>query len=187
MNNNTQSTKLHILQWNINGLQKNMPLLGLAIAEQRFDIIILQETLLKSHTSLSSYTAFHKFYTAGSNRGISIFVKSDIYAESITTILPCGPEIEYQGISITLQNMHLQIFNIYRPPRDSAKLKLDHIFAAVSNAPSVLCGDFNAHHIIWNDPTSNSANRTCRTGQHLSNLLHSFPQVALLNSKTHSF
>ncbi|XP_047478493.1 uncharacterized protein LOC125031653 [Penaeus chinensis] len=80
--------------------------------------------------------------------------------------------------------MHLQIFNIYRPPRDSAKLKIDHIFAAVENAPSVLCGDFNAHLIIWNDPTSNSVNRTCRTGQYLAHLLHSFPNVSLLNSKT---
>lgn len=49
------------------------------------------------------------------------------------------------------------------PSRENAKLKLDHKFAAIGSAPSVQCGDLNAHHTIWNDPTSNSANRTCFT------------------------
>lgn len=65
-------------------------------------------------------------------------------------------------VSIYLNPRSSSDFCIYRPPRDDAKLNLDHIFAAIGSAPSVLCGEFNAHHTLWNDPHSNSS-------QHLTN------------------
>lgn len=52
------------------------------------------------------------------------------------------------------------------------------------NSPTILGGDFNAHHHIWNDPPSNTANKTCSNGLHIQQLLTSFPDVKLLNKHT---
>ncbi|ROT62229.1 pol [Penaeus vannamei] len=85
------------------------------------------------------------------------------------------------GVTVSLKNTTLQIYNIKRPPKATATLKFDHIFAAVSNSPSILCGDFNAHSPTWNCPSSPSANRSCRTGLYLNKMLQDFPHSSLLN------
>lgn len=63
-------------------------------------------------------------------------------------------------------------------------LNLDNIFSLMCNSPTILGGDFNAHHHIWNDPPSNTANKTCSNGLHIQQLLTSFPDVKLLNKHT---
>lgn len=103
-------------------------------------------------------------------------------AKPIAIHLHYGYSIEYQGVTISLQHNEYHIFNIYRP-RDSAKLKIDHIFAIANDSPSILCGDFNAHNPLWNNPTNASTAKTCTTGHYLQNLLQEFSNVSLLNSK----
>lgn len=123
MNTNVQQLeKVTILQWNVNSLQSHLPLLCLALDEHKYDVVILQESLLNSHLSISNYTAFHKFHTPGTNRGISILVRSDIHAKTSKPFDPCGLETEFQGLTIAFQNLELQVYNIYNPPRNSAKL-----------------------------------------------------------------
>lgn len=112
-NNDQQLQQIRLLQWNIHGIKSKPPLLQLALAEQRYDIVILQEILLQSDISLSHYTGFHKLHTQGLNRGISILVRC--YVRSINPLHSCGPETEFQGLSVTLQDLELRIFNIYRP------------------------------------------------------------------------
>lgn len=156
MTNDTSTEKISILQWNIYGLKPKLPTLSLALAEERYGIVLLQETLLKSDISLSNYTAYHQYQSQG-NRGLSILVRKDLYVERLPFRRFCGTEVEAMGVTVSLKNTTLQIYNIYRPPRATATLKLDHIFAAVSKSPSILCGDFNAHSPTWNCPSSPSA------------------------------
>lgn len=91
---------------------------------------------------------------------------------------------QFQGLSVALHNLELRIYNIYRPQRYSAKLNLDHIFADLESAPSILLGDFNARHPIWNEPNSSFSNNICRSGQYLARLLHNFLSASLLNAGT---
>jgi len=183
MNSDPSGTNsIRILQWNINGLKAHLPTLIFALAENSYDVVVLQETLLKTHINLTNYTGFHNFYQAGLNRGISILIRSDLMAKAISVQPHCRHEVEFQGVTISLLNNDYHIFNIYRPPWASAKLKIDHIFAIVNNSSSILCGDFNAHNPLWNNPTTNSVAKTCSTGNYLRTLLQEFSDVSLVNS-----
>lgn len=117
MSHNHNMDRIRILQWNLHGVRAKLPLLHLALSEERYDITLLQETLLTSNIRLPQYIGFHKLYKPGENRGISIFVRRDSYAESITLRNNCGREIEVIGASVTLNNFTLSIYNIYRPPQ----------------------------------------------------------------------
>lgn len=180
-NNHLSTNSLNLLQLNVCGLKANFPLLSLALAEERYDIVILQETLLKTGINIKNYTGYHNYYQPGLNRGTSILVRSDIQSSPIDLQMDCGRGVEHQGVSISLQDRDFNIFNIYRPPHDTAKLKIDHIFAIVNDSHSILCGDFNAHNPIWNNPSNSSANKICTTGRYLEHLLQDFSEVSLVN------
>jgi len=121
------SDSISILQWNILGLQCNYPTLSLAITEDNFDVIVLQETLLpaSNNFSINRYSAFHSPFIPNQSRGISIFIKSSIPCEEITPPPDCGENIESIGVKLTLQNTDLHIFNVYRPPRADCSLELE--------------------------------------------------------------
>jgi len=66
MNSDPSGTNsICILQWNINGLKAHLPTLTLALAENRYNVAVLQETLLKTHINLTNYTGFQNFYRYG--------------------------------------------------------------------------------------------------------------------------
>lgn len=109
---------------------------------------------------MANYNNFHLYHCQGGQKGLSILVRKDIYVEPLHIPNSCGLYVESLGVSITLQDTKLQIINIYRPPRDSATLRLDHIFAAISN--SLFIGDdFNVHNPVWNNPSTSNAHRAC--------------------------
>jgi len=180
-NNPNAEEKIKLLQWNILGFRAKLPLLTLALAEQRYDVVLLQETLLQTSITIPNYKGFHQFYSQGRSRGLIILVRRNIHAEPLQITASCGQEVESLAVTIALHNTKLQIYNIYRPPRLGATLKLDHLFAAVSSSPSIVGGDFNAHCPTWNNPLSSSASRLCRAGNYLNQMLQTFPATSLLN------
>ncbi|ROT64139.1 pol-like protein [Penaeus vannamei] len=92
-----------------------------SLAEERYGIVLLQETLLKSDISLSNYTAYHQYQSQG-NRGLSILVRKDLHVERLPFRRFCGTEVEAMGVTVSLKNTTLQIYNIYRPPKATATL-----------------------------------------------------------------
>jgi len=176
---------LRILQWNILGLKANLATLLTANAEDPFDILVLQETLLSetSTCNIKNYNAFHSYYMPGQNRGISIFTKNSLHTQLITPAPECGARIECLGIQISLNESNLFLFNIYRTPHPTCELEMDELFGLAAHEPTIILGDFNAHHPNWNDPTTSSAYKTNDAGLHIKLLLDSFPDVSLLNSK----
>jgi len=119
----------------------------------------------------------------GQNRGISIFTKNSLHTQLITPAPECGARIECLGIQISLNESNLFLFNIYRPPHPTYELEMDELFGLAAHEPTIIIGDFNAHHPNWNDPTTSSAYKTNDAGLHIKLLLDSFPDVSLLNSK----
>lgn len=182
MTNANTDTPLTLLQWNIHGLKSKLPILHLVLAEHRYDV--MQETLLKSNITITNYRSTHLYHTPGGSRGFSILVRKDLHTELLSLFRSCGTKVEVLGITVSLHNTKLHIYNIYRPPTDSSPLKLDHLFASISTATSIICGDFSAHDPTWNDPASPSAHRSCRAGKYLNRLLQDFPHVFLLNRHT---
>jgi len=182
---NTTSVSLNsfliILQWNILGLRGNLA----TNAENNFDILVLQETLLPENgtCNIKNYTAFHSYHIPGQSRGTSIFVKSSIHSQLITTAPECRDQVECIGIKLSLHHTDLLLFNLYRKPHPSCELELDELFGLAANEPTIILGDFNAHHPDWNDTSTPSAHRIDDTGRHIKLLLDSFPDVSLLNAR----
>ena len=93
--------------------------------------------------------------------------------------MPCGTNIEVMAITITLLNINMNIYNIYRKRNREypGELQLGQLFALAGNHPTLICGDFNAHHPILSSPSP-----TNEAGEHLCYILEEIPEIALLNN-----
>lgn len=113
--NTPSSNRPHITvehQWT----EVHIPTLNLALAENRYDVVILQETLLNFNINLKNYNGSHNFYRPGTNRGTSIFVRTDIIAKLIHLHAHCGSEVKYNGVTLSLPGGDFHAFNVYCPP-----------------------------------------------------------------------
>ena len=155
---------LKFLQWNIAGARTKMASLISSVKTENYDIIILQETLFTHPKNITGYKTFFTPATQG-RRGLAIYCKDFIPAIQLQRPIPCG-NVECMAIQITLQNTKLDIYNIYRRPARENMLQLGQLFAHMSAQPTLVAGDFNAHHRVLN-----SIARTCQNGLHIAHLL----------------
>ena len=169
-----------ILNWNIAGAATKKATLIAHCKTEQFDVITLQETLLKKGKKFK-INGYNTYTTPQENtdRGLAILVKNTLPAKRIANPIPCGDNVETLGITITLQDMNLNIYNLYRKlHRDNTgTLELTQLFALTSTENTVIMGDFNAHHPLLSSPIP-----TNTAGVHIAQMLEDFPEVALLNN-----
>ena len=168
---------INLIQWNINSAtKKKAPLIHTA-RTMKLDIIVLQETLLTNPEKykLSGYNTFATPQNE-ENRGLAILIKSTIPAKMVINPIFCGDRVEVMAVEIILLDSTLTIYNIYRN-RANNNFDLTQLFAFARNQPTLILGDFNAHHPILNSPGN-----TTEEGEHISFALHNFPEITLLNN-----
>ena len=168
------------LNWNIAGANNKKATLIAHTKTENFDVITLQETLLNRGKKFrlngyNTYTMPHE----NTDRGLAILVKNTIPVKKITNPIFCGNNVEVLAVTLTLQNLHLNIYNIYRKitQGNTGELDLTQLFAHTSNENTIIMGDFNAHHTILSSPSP-----TNEAGEHIAQLLDDFPNVTLLNN-----
>ena len=114
------------------------------------DILRLQETYLNKQTifSLTGYQVIRKDRSNGKKGGICLCVKNTISFSEIR--LPeCSNSIEIMGIKVS----NVAIVNVYNPPSNSIDKRC---LPLITKFPEVIiCGDFNAHHKMWDSGNSN--------------------------------
>ena len=166
---------LNILQWNINSITSKRAALIHALKTQDVHIAILQETL--SNTPNFKISGFNVFATSrdDNNRGLAILVKNHIPAKMIRNPAFCGDNVEVLAVQIHLLDTQLSIYNIYRQHAND-NLNLTQLFTEAELCPTLIAGDFNAHH-----PILSSVARTTEEGEHIAHLLDEVPGLALLN------
>ena len=128
-NNKTQQQinskkTITIIQININGLTTKIHELKNLTDNTKIDIITIQETKLKpTHRTpyLKDYTAIRTDRTYKNGGGLMTYIKNDIIFTELKTPHTTNNKLtELQHIKIHLANhKHLNIFNIYIPPRDT--------------------------------------------------------------------
>ena len=128
-NNKTQQQinskkTITIIQININGLTTKIHELKNLTDYTKIDIITIQETKLKpTHRTpyLKDYTAIRTDRTYKNRGGLMTYIKNDIIFTEFKTPHTTNHKLtELQHIKIHLANhKHLNIFNIYIPPRDT--------------------------------------------------------------------
>ena len=165
------------LNWNIASANTKKVALIAHCKTEQYDIITLQETLLKpGHkfklNGYNIYTTPHE----NSNRGLAILIKSSIPVKKINNPISCGDNTEVLAVTITLQNGNLDIYNIYRNIHHG-ELDLIQLGAHASNTNTLITGDFNAHHPVLSSPSP-----TNDAGEHIAHLLQDFHNISIINN-----
>ena len=156
----------------------------------KIDIITIQETKLKpTHRTpyLKDYTAIRTDRTYKNGGGLMTYIKNDIIFTELKTPHTTNHKLtELQHIKIHLANhKHLNIFNIYIPPRDTTNPDHSNSQEDITNCMTyilntnntILTGDFNAHHTLWHSPTTDNR------GTLIADLINSSNQI-VLNTNT---
>ena len=190
-NNKTQQQinskkTITIIQININGLTTKIHELKNLTDNTKIDIIKIQETKLKpTHRTpyLKDYTAIRTDRTYKNGGGLMTYIKNDIIFTELKTPHTTNNKLaELQHIKIHLANhKHLNIFNIYIPPRDTTNPDHSNSQEDITNCMThilntnntILTGDFNAHHTLWHSPTTDNR------GTLIADLINSSNQIVL--------
>ena len=150
----TGSTRLkdiNILHFNCQGANTKLSTIQHAILDGNFDIICLQDTRLdanKDNTSRSklNITNFDIHHRPKSENchGIWTGIRRDLPNEDVSASFSFGTNTEHISIRVHLKSSTFIIHNIY-----SIDGKPDIRQAISDQEQSILCGDFNAHHLVW--------------------------------------
>ena len=192
-NNKTQQQinskkTITIIQININGLTTKIHELKNLTDNTKIDIITIQETKPTHRTPyLKDYTAIRTDRTYKNGGGLMTYIKKDIIFTELKTPHTTNHKLtELQHIKIHLANhKHLNIFNIYIPPRDTTNPDHSNSQEDITNCMThilntnntILTGDFNAHHTLWHSPTTDNR------GTLIADLINSSNQI-VLNTNT---
>ena len=178
--NPTLTTKLKVLQWNCQELKHKKAWLYLALKEGEIDIALIQETLIKDSERLdvSGYNCFIKLADPQKHhRGLAILTKKNHKVSEIDNHINCGENVECMAVKVNASGQDLDIYNIYSSP-NHGELELSELMQHASTHPTVLAGDMNAHHHLFNPPGITTVDAA---GRHINAMLQEYQGVRLLN------
>ena len=176
---NTRTSNINILQWNTNGLISHWHEFKPMIQSFNPTIICIQETHWKPPDPYSfdfyPYTLHRQDYDGPGIRrgGVAMYIKHNIPHKNITL----QTQLEIQAIEIYLDQTTITIINCYLPPDREQDYhftnELKNVFNTI-HTPIILCGDFNAHHTLWDTNTTQD-----RRGTLLHDIVHEHNLVCL--------
>ena len=157
--------RLTILQWNCDCMTTKVVELSELIVRYGIDIIALQETKLGRVNPipvLSGFDAVRRGRPGSGARfacgvGLLTYIKKGIPYSEVTAAQQ-GP-LEKLHVTIpTTRRQHITIANVYFPPASSNYVqpmedRQAWVDTLEARGPSVICGDFNAHHVSWDEYT----------------------------------
>ncbi|XP_068227962.1 uncharacterized protein [Palaemon carinicauda] len=173
---------MRILNWSIDGVRAKMPSLIAVCKTEDIDVILLQETWLTSGAKFR--IARYNAYTTpriGTDKGLAALVKTSIPTARIHNLIACGNNIKTLAVRITLLNQNIDIYSNYRKinREEPGELQLAQLFAHTAVSPTIICGDFKAHHPLLSSPSARIP-----SGEHIAFALEEFEGVSLLNKGT---
>jgi hypothetical protein len=165
--NNFTSNSLLILTWNSNGLINRRNELLATLQNNRIDIALISETHLINTTqiNLPGYHIIKSNHPDGTaHAGAAIFIRTSLLFYPLPQYQTA--HIQACGIALILNNIPINIYAIYSPPRHSITPTLfQHFFNTLSQR-FIIGGDLNAKNIQWG----------CRTNNPRGNTLHNLSQ-----------
>ena len=154
---------LRLISINMNGILNKKTELTDLINRQKPDVILIQETLLKSrHTLTFPNMTLHRTDREGRRGGgTAIPIKGSIkHYES--TLETNNTQIESTAIKIHTNTGYIKIASIYIPPSADTTIK-DFNEILLTDEPTVIMGDLNAKHQEWGCRVTNKRGRTLHT------------------------
>ena len=163
--NRAKRSLLHIIGWNAEGLRTKVPELQSWLPSVRADVVCIQEAQFSTRTATRIpgfqppvFTRRERGRTTGAATAkggdIAIYVRGGIPFSPLTDhlVAPANDSTEVCGVHL-LGKTPLTILNVYRPPirRSQTDQRQDHFdpSALPISGDTIVLGDFNAHHPLW--------------------------------------
>ena len=141
-----------IIQWNCHGLINKYTEIQILIQLYSPAVFCLQETLLQKGVEykIKGYTPYIKSLENSTN-GVAIYVKDSIPQSKIEL----NSALQALAVRVTIQGKTFIISNHYTPHSQSPSKRQFQSIINKFNLPYLMCGDFNAHNILWTSIKNN--------------------------------
>ena len=173
----TQSQSIVLL--NVNGIRSSLVELKEFIYSFNPAIICINETHLKPDKSFKfhRYQIFRKDRAIEKKGGLLILVRNGIRSQIQPVQVFPGGVLETLCVRVFFLGKFCNVLLIYNPCCTVSAGEFHHYFAAC-DPNSIICGDFNAHHAMWEPSKLPSSQNS--TGHSLFHEFSSNPAVQLL-------
>jgi len=153
--NTTCKQILRVMQWNAESIATKVTELADRLTKDDIDVCVIQESHLQEGRRdpfIEGYATVRADRIAAKHGGLLAFVKKSLVMEEIGNVALEATEVSTFRVRLS-RSKWVHISNVYIPPenskgQDSIKLRTDAIPAMRS---SLICGDFNAHTILWDE------------------------------------
>ena len=150
---------LKLITWNACSISANLKVLELQhlLEKMSIDVACISETHLKPHQNLyiPNYKIIRSDRTHQKGGGVAIIIHNSIIFSTISTDISPAESV---GIEIRRPSGAVRIVSVYVPNQNLHTCPLHTIFD--SRTPTIVAGDFNAHHDSWNSNKINSNGQT---------------------------
>lgn len=138
--------KASLLQWNARGLKSRISDFRQFVFENRFPILVICEPNIQNVIRISGYEAFMSS-TCGDVSKVIVYIRCEL-----TYVLhPVPPHDNNQYICLIVKTKELTFTLVaaYIAPSSRFDCKRLHDVLSATPGPTILTGDFNAHHPLW--------------------------------------
>lgn len=157
-NNNNNNNNSCIFSWNCRGLKNKKSFLEKLTWDHKPLVIALQELKLKKdqnfNTHISDYLYIDERLETDGNAhgGVGFYIHKDITHHRVSL-----QNTKFQAIAIhAYLHKRVTLCNIYINPQQSfTQADLEQLTNQLQK-PYILTGDFNSHHTLWHDPTTDA-------------------------------
>ena len=147
--NNNQN--FQIFSWNSRSLYKKLSELKIEIDKYQPQIVCISETWLKPNRepNFRNYVPFFKHRHGNAcGGGLLTLVRDNLSCSTKQLQIMPGSSLEIQCTTVYASNKSLDILNVYNPNANISLQEFNFYFNQLSTF-SIVCGDFNAHHPLW--------------------------------------
>lgn len=143
---NNRYKNVSIFQWNANSLRRKCADFRKLLVQYNFPILCIQEAGISDDFRLSNYVIY-KSSRQGAISRVLLCVRKDLPSYQIHSSDSDFPE--FVACKVSFGKLCITVINLYLQPsgRISVETLVDIFKIAHSNL--FICGDFNAHNIIW--------------------------------------
>ena len=170
----------HFIFWNARSLYRKLPIFKTTLSSYSPLVVGVCETWLTDAFSPSfpNYTSYRLDRGTGEAGGGLLLLTHQSLPSSPITFTPFpGGKLEYLGVTVTFNSGPLSILLIYNPCLDVTLQEYKHLFSQLPS-PTLIMGDFNAHHDFWEPALPRS--RRNRSGVSLAAFLADSTSLSLL-------
>ena len=149
---------LRLISWNCRSLYNKLSLFKVKLYSTRPHVVCLNETWLKPdrEPTFINYRTFFNHRDSSTGGGLLTLVRNDLTVVRKELEEFTGGKLEIQCVTVFGYNRITDILNIYNPNENISYEEFNHYFKQLSSF-YIICGDFNAHHELWDDRCPSNA------------------------------